>query len=481
HWKALAPVLLVLALLLTPAPAGLALHAWRFFAIFAGVILGLVLEPLPGAVIGLIGVSLVTLFSRFAFFAPAELAQPGFDVPGKAAAWALSGFSNETVWLIFAAFLFALGYDVTGLGRRLALLLVHRMGRRTLTLGYAIMLSDVILSPGIPSNTARSGGTIFPVIRNLPPLYDSRPNDPSSRRIGGYLMWVALASCCITSSLFLTGLAPNLLALTFVTQATHHTISWMEWLRASAPFCLVLLALLPLAAYWLYPPGIKSGSTVPDWARGQLDQAGPLSRRELILLVLVLTAIASWIFGGRWISPTSTALLVVALMLICGVIRWKDVLDDGPAWNTLVWFATLVALASGLNRTGFITWFASLLSPYLAHVPPTTALVAMLGVFFVLHYLFASVTAHVTALLPVMLTVGAAIPGFPLPAAAILLCLELGIMGIISPYGTGPSPIYYGSGYIPSKDFWRLGTIFGLLFFIVFLAVGVPWVLALSR
>ena len=254
----------------------------------------------------------------------------------------------------------------------------------------------------------------------------------------------------------------------------------MEWFRASAPFCFVLLAVMPLVAYWVYAPGIKSGSTVPDWAKGELAKAGPVSGRELLLIVLVIGAIAAWIFGTAYLNATTTALLVVALMLVLGVITWKDVLANGPAWNTLAWFATLVALAGGLNKVGFIKWFADQLAPWLTHVSPNTALVGMLVVFFLLHYLFASITAHVTALLPVMLTVGAAIPGFPMANAAVLLCLELGIMGIISPYGTGPSPIYYHSGYIPSKDFWRLGSIFGLLFLAVFLVIGVPWVLHLG-
>jgi len=91
--------------------------------------------------------------------------------------------------------------------------------------------------------------------------------------------------------------------------------------------------------------------------------------------------------------------------------------------------------------------------------------------------MFASVTAHVTGVLPVMLAVGATVPGLPAEQYALLLCLTLGIMGIISPYGTGPSPIYYGSGYLPSADYWRLGAVFGVIFFAVFLAVTVPWLL----
>ena len=130
--------------------------------------------------------------------------------------WALSGFANSTVWLIFAAFIFSLGYEKTGLGKRISLLLVAWLGGRTLSLGYAVAFADAILAPFTPSNTARSGGTVFPVIKQMPALYDSLPNDPSSRRIGGYLMWTALATTCVTSSMFLTGVAPNLLALELI-------------------------------------------------------------------------------------------------------------------------------------------------------------------------------------------------------------------------------------------------------------------------
>ena len=168
-------------------------------------------EPLPGGAIGLIGVALVAVLSEYVFFSPDQLAKAGFNAPRAALSWALSGFANTTVWLIFGAFMFALGYEKTGLGRRIALLLVRAMGRKTLTLGYAVTIADLALAPFTPSNTARSGGTIYPVIRNLPALYDPAQRS-SMRRMGSYLMWVAIAATCVTSSMFLTALAPNLLA-----------------------------------------------------------------------------------------------------------------------------------------------------------------------------------------------------------------------------------------------------------------------------
>jgi len=478
--RAAAPIAVALILAVLPAPDSLPPHAWHYFAIFAGVVVGLMLEPLPGAAIGLIGVTVVATLAPYTLYGPAELARPGFSAPDSALAWAVSGFSNATVWLIFAAFMFALGYERTGLGRRVSLILVKRMGHRTLLLGYGIALADAILAPFTPSNTARSGGTLYPIIRNLPGLYKSLPNDPSARRIGSYIMWVAIASTCVTSSLFLTALAPNLLAIELVKKTLNFDVSWSQWFAAIAPAGILLLVAVPLLSYWLYRPEISVSDEVPKWAAQELGKLGTLNLREITVAVLVLMALGMWVLGASFINATTVALIVIALMLVTGVFTWDDMLRDLSAWNTLVWFATLVALADGLSRVGFVKWFAELIGHYVMGLSPTAAMLVLVAVFFFSHYMFASVTAHTTAVMPVMLAVGASIPGLPSHQYALLLCLTLGIMGIISPYGTGPSPVYYGSGYLRSADFWRLGAVFGLIFFIVFLLVTVPWLFAIS-
>ena len=238
------------------------------------VIVGLMFEPLPGGAIGLIGVTLVARLSEYVFYSPEQLAKPGFNPDSASLSWALSGFSNATVWLIFGAFMFALGYEKTGLGRRIALMLVKSMGRKTLTLGYAVAIADTILAPFTPSSTARSGGTIYPVIKNLPLLYDSKPDDPSMRRIGSYLMWVAIATACVTSTLFMTGLAPNLLAVELVKKTAKIELAWVDWFVAAAPAGILLLVFVPLLAYWLYPPEVKEGAEVSEWAAKRARQNG---------------------------------------------------------------------------------------------------------------------------------------------------------------------------------------------------------------
>jgi di/tricarboxylate transporter len=118
-WRAIVPVAITAPLALTPAPVGLAQHAWYYFAIFAGVIVALISEPLPGAAVGLIGVAVVTALAPTVLYGPAELAKPGFNPADAALTWALAGFSNATVWPIIAAFLFALAGEKCGLGGRI--------------------------------------------------------------------------------------------------------------------------------------------------------------------------------------------------------------------------------------------------------------------------------------------------------------------------------------------------------------------------
>jgi anion transporter len=176
-----------------PPPEGLPPNAWRYFALFAAVIAGIITEPIPAAAVGLTGVVIATVLGLVHADA------------GEATDWALSGFGNDTVWLIFAAYMLAMGYEKTGLGKRIALGLIRTLGKRTLGLGFSIAMAELALAPFMPSSTARSGGTIYPIISNIPGLFGSRPHDPSRRKIGSYLMYTALASTCVTSSMFLTG------------------------------------------------------------------------------------------------------------------------------------------------------------------------------------------------------------------------------------------------------------------------------------
>ena len=457
------PLLLGSAIALLPTPPGLEPAAWHYFALFVTVITLIITEPIPAAALGMAGVTAAAVLGLVR------------DTPAASAQWALSGFGNTIVWLIFAAFMFTAGYAQTGLGRRIALHLVRLLGHRTLGLGYAVALADLAFAPFTPSATARSAGTIYPVISHIPQLYGSRADDGTARMIGAYLLYTALAVSFITSSMFITALAPNALAITLIEQTAHVRISWTQWFVGFAPIGFTLLLLTPAVLYVIYPPEIRSAPEVPRWAADELRAMGRMSRRELILFVLVGSALALWIGATEYIDPALTAILIVLLMVISGVVSWDDVIGQKPAWNVLIWFGTLVTLAGGLSETGFVGWLAKETAPAFTSLSLGTAIMAIVGTFFALHYFFASITAHTATLLPVFLGVAITLTALSPTRWSLLLGYPLGLMGVLTFYASGQSVVYYASGYISRRDFWVLGLVMGVLFVSVYLILITPW------
>ena len=464
----LVPIGLGVIILLIPRPAGLTPAAWHYFALFVMVISGLITEPIPGPALGFMGVS-----------AGAALILVG-KTPTESMRWALSGFSNDTVWLIFAATMFAAGYEATGLGRRIALLLVKALGRKTLGLGYAIALADLILAPFMPSNTARSGGTIFPVVKNIPGLYGSSPTD-HPRKIGAYLCWTAFATTCVTSAMFVTAMAPNLLACELARKIAHVDVTWTGWMMGFLPAGLLMFALTPLLVYLIYPPEIKEGDAVAKWAGTELTAMGPISRRELTMAALAVLALVAWIFGAHYIAAVTVAMAVISLMILTKVVSWNDIMQNKQGWNILVWFATLVTMADGLSRAGFLVWFAQRSASALAGIPLLPMMLALIALFFFVHYLFASTSAHTAAVLPVFLAAIVVVSGLPVKAMTLVLIYSIALQGVLTPYATGPAPIWYSTGYISTKDFWRLGFIFGVFYLAILLLVGLPYAMHFMR
>jgi L-tartrate/succinate antiporter len=467
-WRFVVPLLVWVVFFLIPHPAGLSAGAWHYLGLFASVIVALILEPVPASAAGLIGVTVATTLGSI---------EPR---PADSIKWGLSGFSEPTVWLIFGALVFSSGYEKTGIGRRIALSLVRALGRNTLGLGYAVMLADLAIAPLTPSNTGRSAGVIYPIVRSIPPLYGSTPG-PTARRLGAYLMWTAFAATAVTSTLFLTALGPNLLAVSLVRQATEIQVSWTDWLRGVLPVGLLLLLSLPMLVYWVYPPEIRFSREVPDWAASELRAMGRLTLKEGLMASMIVLAFLLWVFGGDWINPTTAILVIVALMLLTKILEWNDISGNRAAWDTLVYFATLVTLAEGLHRVGIVSWFAHEVVRKLTGFPPLVVLALLVAFFFLVHYLFASLTAHTTAVLPAVLAAGSAFPGMPVKVFVLLLMYSIGLMGVLTPYATGPAPLYFGSGYIPRRDFWVLGFGFGIFFLVILLGVGLPHLLWLNR
>jgi DASS family divalent anion:Na+ symporter len=439
-----------------PAPAGVTAQAWLLFSIFAATIVGLILRPLPMGAMVLLGMTATTVSGA---------------VPLRTA---LSGFANPTVWLIAIAFLFARAFQVTGLGKRIAFLSIRTVGRRTLGLAYSIVLADLCIAPATPSNTARAGGILYPIVRSLSSSLGSEPG-PTARRIGAYLIKTEYHCDLVTAAMFMTAMAANPLAAELALESTGVQISWGMWALAGLVPGLLSLALIPLVLYKLYPPEITHTPEAPALANRELDKLGRISRNEKTLLIVFFGILLSWSTAQLHQVPTTTiAFCGLGLLLLFGVLRWEHILAESGAWDALIWFGGLVMMAGQMNELGLIPWFTRAISSYVSGWGWVTSFVVLILIYVFSHYLFASMTAHVTAMYPAFLLTAVA-AGTPVYLAALCLGFFSNLNASITHYAAGPAPIYFGSGYVETSDWWRLGLIIALLNLTIWLGVGMPY------
>ncbi len=439
-----------------PVPGGLKPEAWQLFAIFVATILGFILQPIP---IGGIAFSALTVAALTKLLTPAQ---------------ALASFGTTTIWLIVSAFLFARGFLKTGLGRRIAFLLMKGIGDSTLKLGYAFAFSDLIMSPTTPSATARVGGVIYPVARALCTAFQSEPG-PSARRMGTYLMQTVYQCDNICCAMFLTSMAANPLVASLAQKILHVELTWPKWaLATSVPGVLTLLV-IPYIMLKLSPPEVMKTPEAALIAQAELEKMGPMSYQEKLISVVFIVCLALWCTGSFTnVDATVVAMLGLSTMVVAQVIEWKDVIEEKGAWDCLIWMGSIIAMADGLNRLGFIPWFAKSVSNSLAGLGWALALVLMILVYFYAHYGFASMTAHVTAMFAPFISVGAAAGAPPM-----LLALTLGFLsplgGGLTHFSGGAAPIYFGAGYTTQGEWWRNGLIISVGNLLVFVALGVVW------
>lgn len=456
--KFMVPVLVGIVLwLLTPMrPATLSIAAWHMFTIFVAVIIGCITQPLPIGAVALIGFVITILTHTVAMDQ------------------AILGFGNSSIWLIVMAFFISRGFVKTGLGRRIALFFVNHFGKRTVTLAYSIIGVDLILAPATPSNAARAGGIIYPIIKSIANAFGSDPKDGTQRKIGSYLVFSEFHGDIITSAMFLTAMAANPLAQTFA-KSQHVSITWGNWFLAALVPGIICLITVPLIIYKMYPPEVKVTPHASKWASGELKQMGKTSLPEKMMASVFIVALLLWVTGSiTGVDATTTAFLAIGLLLLTGVLSWQDILHETEAWNTMFWFSVLVMMASELNTLGFIPWLSKTISTSLNHFSWLFVLLILVLVYFYSHYLFASSTAHVSAMYTAFLGVALA-AGVPPLLAALMIGFFGNLMGSTSHYSTGPAPIYFGSGFVTQSSWWRMNALLGIYYIVIWLGIGTLW------
>ncbi len=450
-----------IAVWFVPPPAGVEPEAWHLFAIFSTTILGLILQPVPMGAVVIMGLT------ASVFTGTLEIGD------------ALLGYQSATVWLIVSAFLFARCLGKTGLGRRIAFVFIRSFGHKTLGLGYALGMADLVLSPGIPSGTARTGGILFPVVRSLSSAYDSEPG-PTAKRIGEFLLISTYQIHCVTCAMFMTAMVANPLMVELAREVAGIEITWSGWAVAAFVPGVVSFVILPILVFAMVRPEIRETPEASEFAAGELVRMGPMSRAERGVLAVFTLVFLLWITGS-WtgLPPTGVAFLGLCLMLVLEVITWDDVLGERAAWDALVWFGGLVSMATMLGRLGLTEWFSGFVGGYMEGWPWIQVLAVLLLVYLYSHYFFASLTAHATALFaPFLATAVAA--GAPPYLAALTLAFFSSLCASLTHYAGGPSAVFWGAGYTDIKGWWSVGFAISVMFVLVWMGIGPLWWRALG-
>ena len=454
-WRWAVVLVPALAIFFAPVP-GFTPQQMHLLAIFAGTIIALVAQPVPMGVSVILAMTLLVLTQTLK------------------ADKVLAGFGNLTLWLIFSAFLFARAVTATGFGLRIAYAFISAFGRSTLSLGYCIAASDVVLAPFVPSDTARGGGVIFPITRSVAQAFHSEPG-PSARLLGSYLMLVGFHATYTASAMFLTGMVANPIIAEFAKKIAHVDLTWMTWAIGSSVPGFLSLLLVPYLLFKLDKPEITDTTPARTLARAELARMGPLSRAERLLMFVMVAVMAGWI-SSPWHSVPNTfvALSGLSALLLLRVITWDDLLSERKAWDALIWFAPLLMMADQLGQLGVIKILSDSVFSHMQGWPWMLALAVLVIAYVYVHYGFASMTAHTTALYPGFLATALA-AGAPPMLAALPLAYFSNLNAGITHYGTGSAPVYFGAGYVTQATWWKFGFLISVVNLVVWLGIGPLW------
>lgn len=442
---------------LLPIPEGIEPKAWHLLAVFVALIVGLIGKALPMGGMSFLALTVLIVTKVLTIKE------------------AFSGFCHPIIWLVVAAFLLSRSVIKTSLGMRIAYSFVSFLGKNTLGLGYGIAVTEMLLAPAIPSNTARSGGIVYPIVKALAVSFDSTPERHSQRLIGSFLILLAYYSNLISSAMFVTAMAGNPLIVAML-QEHGYSLTWSQWTLAALLPGALSLAIIPYLIYKIYPPEIKHTPEAKNIAHAHLSQLGKISRYELITIAVFGLLIFLWIFGEKLfgIDSTSVALIGVSILVLTGVLTWDDIKREHEAWDALIWFSTLVMMATFLSQFGLVKWLGSHIQALMTGLNWWSAWPLLTLIYFYSHYLFASNTAHITSMFAAFFSVGLALQ-IPPYLIAFSLGFSSSLFACITHYGTGCAPILFGSEYVNLKHWWKIGALVSVIFLIIWVGIGSLW------
>lgn len=445
---------------LVPIPEGVTTQAWAMLAIFVAMICGVVTTPLPPAGTTVVALSIAVLSNTITF------------------AEGLRAFTDEVVWMVMLAFFFADGFQKTGLGQRIALTLIRAVGSTTLGLAYGLNVAELSVAAAMPSSAARAAAVFYPITVSVCKASGSDPAKGTEKKCGTFLIECCYQATATSSCMFLTGAAQNYFVLKLAAGVGIDVPSpFRTWFVAALAPGVASFLLSPLLVFYLLPPETTRTHDAPELAEKQLTKMGPASDDEKVFGSIVLGMVCLWATSSNTgIAPVVTSLCGLSLLMLTGVITWDDCAKNSKAWGTFVSFAALVGLAAMLNNLGIVRWMASVITGQItgAGLSGLPAFLLILVAYWLVHYLFASQVAHVSALFQpfLLMMVQTGTPGVP---AVLSLAFASNLFMTLTPYASAQSAVILEGHYVSVKEWYKTGFAFFLFYVVLWVSVGAVW------
>lgn len=446
---------------LIPPPFMISPEGWKVFSVFICTILGFILRPWPQGVMAILGITILAI-SKLGSMK---------DL--------LSGFADPTVWLIVSAVFFSHGIMRSGLGKRIAYVLIKRFGTSTLKLGYAMACADLVVSPVTISNTARGTGIIYPILKDLI-LALGKEGTEGRRSAASYLVLNSMAANTYTITIFLTACSGNLLVVSLGAKLFNYTITWWQWFLVGILPGMLSLIIIPWFIHTIYPPHLKDTSKAVHVAEKALQELGPMSRNEWITAGIFVMCILLWSTSQlTGLHPALVSFMGIMGFLISDILTWDEILKESGGWDILIWMGSLICMAGLLGKYGVIQSFTKAAAASLGGLDWFYAAIFVYLIYAYSQYFFASGNVRITALFTALasLLVGLGAPVF-------YTIMMFGLMNspgcTLTHYSSALSPVFYGSGYVTLKDWWRVGFFVSIVSYVLHFWVGTGVMMALQ-
>jgi len=457
HWGLLAAVVALIVVIAIPTPEGLPVAGHRMLAVLAFAVIVWMTEALDYAV------SAIVIAAMMAFLLGLSPSITNPDVlMGTSAGLGLafSGFANTALALVAAALFLAAAMTATGLDKRIALVILSRVGTETRDVILGSILIGFIMAFLVPSTTARVA-CLVPIMLGIITAFGV----DKKGTFASMLMITTVQTASIWNVGIKTAAAQNMVAVGFIERTLKHTITWLEWFVAADPFAVLMSIALYFVMTRMMPPEVKAVPGGREAIRRSLAELGPMKTSEKKLLAISLTLLAFWATEGvlHRFDTSSTTIAAVALMFLpgIGIMTWKEAQPRIP-WGTIVLFGIGISLGTALLQTRGATWLANIVVAEFGLTNATALFIlGVMSLFLVIIHLgFASATALAAAMIPIIIAVlqQVATPGINIVGMTMLLQFVVSF-GFILVVNAPQNMVAYGTETFEAKDFVRTGLV----------------------